>query len=152
MQPGARRSGADAGIGSGASTRTGTQAASTGAPAAAASAISSGIAGMPHHAMPRGVACTRIDGSMQGAGGSLHRRGVGLPVWLLGMAALLLAMALPARATEPLELAPGRASVPLSGSIGYRHDLLASDGAGEAFKRARAGQFSPLPGGNPAFG
>ena len=77
---------------------------------------------------------------------------MGLPVWLLGMAALLLAMALPARATEPLELAPGRASVPLSGSIGYRHDLLASDGAGEAFKRARAGQFSPLPGGNPAFG
>ena len=74
-----------------------------------------------------------------------------LQAWLLAVAFVLLASAWPARAIEPLRLA-GERAIPLNQVIGYRHDLQASDGATEAFAHARAGRFSPLPGGSPTFG
>ena len=52
----------------------------------------------------------------------------------------------------PQSLEPGVSTVPLSPRIRYRHDLQASDGASQAFQRAREGQFTELPNGNPAFG
>ncbi len=72
--------------------------------------------------------------------------------WTLGVAMLLLAACAFAHAQPVQELAPGTSAVPLSARLAYRHDALASDGATEAFARAGAGQFAPLPGGNPTFG
>ena len=66
--------------------------------------------------------------------------------------ALLVAGIGPARALEARQLEPGQSAIPLSSSIVYRHDTLAADGATEAFARARAGEFEPVPGGNPTFG
>ena len=71
--------------------------------------------------------------------------------WLVAVAFLLLAMAGPARAIEPLRLS-GQEAVPLNNAVGYRHDMYASDGATDAFAHARAGRFSPLPGGSANFG
>ena len=65
---------------------------------------------------------------------------------------LLLAASGIAHAAEPLVLDNGVSSVSLSPSITYRHDTLASDGASEAFQRARDGQYIPLPDGNPSLG
>lgn len=55
-------------------------------------------------------------------------------------------------AGPPLALDSGVSTVPLSPNITYRHDALASDGASEAFRRVRDGQYSPLPDGNPSLG
>ncbi|MEO5629301.1 MAG: diguanylate cyclase [Thermomonas sp.] len=71
--------------------------------------------------------------------------------------ALLLAAFVHAQPTQMQSMAPQSleadiAEVLLSPRIVYRHDLQASDGASEAFKRAREGQFSALPNGSPAFG
>ena len=66
--------------------------------------------------------------------------------------ALLLAAAMPARAVAPQVLDAGTASLPLSPHLAYYHDRTASDGATEAYARARAGSFRPLPGGSPTFG
>lgn len=74
-----------------------------------------------------------------------------MQAWLLAAAMLLLAWAWPAHAVEPLRLA-GQQAIPLNQAIVYRHDLHASDGTSDAFAHARAGRFSPLPGGSPAFG
>lgn len=65
---------------------------------------------------------------------------------------LLLAASCIARAGQPLELYAGVSTVPLSPSITFRHDAPASDGAREAFKRARDGQYALLPNGNPSMG
>lgn len=65
---------------------------------------------------------------------------------------LLLAASGVAPAGEPMALDAGTSAVPLSPSITYRHDALASDGASEAFQRARDGQYAPLPDGNPTLG
>ena len=70
---------------------------------------------------------------------------------LVGMVLLLAAVA-PARSADPQVLEAGMSSVPLGPRMVYRHDLQASDGASDAFARARAGQFAPVPGGNPSFG
>ena len=72
-------------------------------------------------------------------------------------AALLLASTAHAQSTPssplaPQLLEPGTSTVPLSPRIRYRHDVQASDGTSEAFRRARDGTFSELPSGNPAFG
>jgi diguanylate cyclase len=77
------------------------------------------------------------------------------PAWLALL--LLLAGIAPVRAAAPatvpaFALEPGQSAVPLSPSIRFRHDALAADGATEAFARARAGEFAPVPGGNPTFG
>ena len=53
---------------------------------------------------------------------------------------------------EPHALEPGQSAIPLSPHIGYRHDALAADGATEAFARAKAGEFTRIPDGNPTFG
>ena len=65
---------------------------------------------------------------------------------------MLLAGVAHARAMPPQLLAPGQSTVALSPHIAYRHDVQAADGASEAFARAKAGEFAPLPGGNPTFG
>lgn len=70
---------------------------------------------------------------------------------LFGLA-LLLAGGGHARALEPQVLEPGQSTIPLSPRISYRHDVLAADGATEAFARAKAGQFAALPNGTPTFG
>ena len=70
---------------------------------------------------------------------------------LFGLA-LLLAGTAPARAMEPHALEPGQSAIPLSPHISYRHDTLAADGATEAFARAKAGEFTRIPDGNPTFG
>jgi len=70
--------------------------------------------------------------------------------WLLAMVACLW-LALPAAAT-PLRLAAGESSFPLSGALHYWHDVGAEATPEQAFARAQAGGFAPLPGGNPAFG
>ncbi len=68
------------------------------------------------------------------------------------MALLLLATSGSLHAGEPLVLDSNHSAVPLSTRITYRHDPLASDGAGEALQRAGAGQYAPLPNGNPTLG
>jgi len=70
---------------------------------------------------------------------------------LFGLALLVAGIA-PARAMEPKALEPGQSAIPLSPHISYRHDALAADGATEAFARAKAGEFTRIPGGNPTFG
>ena len=52
----------------------------------------------------------------------------------------------------PLVLDAETSSIPLSPRIAYYHDAGAADGATEAFRRARDGQFQPLPDGTPTFG
>ena len=66
--------------------------------------------------------------------------------------AMLLAGVAAARPVPPQVLAPGESAVALSPYIAYRHDAQAGDGATEAFARAKAGEFAPLPKGNPTFG
>ncbi len=70
---------------------------------------------------------------------------------MLGLA-LLLAAAGSARAQDPQVLEAGMSSLPLGPRILFRHDLQGSDGATEAFARARAGEFARVPNGNPTFG
>ena len=70
---------------------------------------------------------------------------------VLGMALMLAGIGL-ARAGEPQPLEAGISALPLGPHMLYRHDLPASDGASEAFARARGGQFGKVPGGNPSFG
>jgi len=72
--------------------------------------------------------------------------------WLVFGLAMLLAGIASARMIAPQVLAPGQSSMTLSPYVAYRHDAQAADGATEAFARARAGQFEPLPDGNPTFG
>ncbi|MGE4367660.1 sensor domain-containing diguanylate cyclase [Thermomonas sp.] len=75
--------------------------------------------------------------------------------WLAALALLVLhicAFASAATAQAPLRLTPGDSSFPLSPSLTYWHDAQASAGVTQAFQRAEAGQFAPLPDGNPAFG
>ena len=70
---------------------------------------------------------------------------------VLGMALMLAGIGL-ARAGEPQPLEAGMSVLPLGPHMLYRHDLQASDGASEAFARARGGQFAKVSGGNPTFG
>lgn len=65
---------------------------------------------------------------------------------------LLLAASGIVHAGQPLTLDADMSAVPLSQSITYRHDALASDGASEAFQRAHEGQYTLLPDGNPSLG
>ncbi|MGV8943635.1 sensor domain-containing diguanylate cyclase [Thermomonas sp.] len=76
----------------------------------------------------------------------------GIHQWLLGVAMLLLAASGDASAGQPLVLDSSMSAVPLSSRISFRHDVLASDGSTQAFRRAREGQYAPLPDGNPSFG
>jgi len=71
---------------------------------------------------------------------------------LLFVLALLPAGTAPARTMEPHALEPGQSAIPLSPHVSYRHDSLAADGATEAFARAKAGEFTRIPDGNPTFG
>lgn len=64
---------------------------------------------------------------------------------------LLLAASGIAHAEQPILLDAGMTAVPLSARISYRHDAFASDGASEAFRRARDGEYVPLPDGNPSL-
>ncbi len=74
-----------------------------------------------------------------------------LASWLLMLAACL--CALPAAATEPtLRLGAGESSFPLAGAVRYWHDTSAEATPEQAFARAGANQFAPLPDGNPALG
>ncbi len=68
------------------------------------------------------------------------------------MAMLLLAASGIAHAGQVLTLDADTKNAPLSAHIRYRHDALASDGASEAFARAREGQYAPLPDGSPTLG
>ena len=71
--------------------------------------------------------------------------------WRL-VAMLLLAVSGGVHAGQPLALDANMSAVPLSSSISYRHDALASDGVSQAFKRAQEAQFALLPNGNPSLG
>ena len=77
--------------------------------------------------------------------------GIGLRSMLFGLALLLAGLG-SARAMDPYPLAPGQSAIPLGAHIQYRQDAQAADGATEAFARARAGEFAPVPDGNPTFG
>ena len=86
------------------------------------------------------------------AGGSVRAiRGIWSGLWAFGLAILLAGVAV-ARPATPHVLGPGESTIALGPHITYRHDALAADGATEAFARARAGAFAPIPGGNPTFG
>src|SRR3546814_16506770 len=79
-------------------------------------------------------------------------RSEGMLAWL---AALLLVAALPcaAQTARPtLELADGHHEIQLSPYVGYRQDTGAVDKAADAFRRAAAGEFAPLPDGQSEFG
>ena len=73
--------------------------------------------------------------------------------WLAGLALWCAGIGVAAAATvTPLVLDAETSSIPLSPRIAYRHDAGAADGATEAFRRAEAGEFQPLPDGTPTFG
>ena len=73
--------------------------------------------------------------------------------WLAGLALWCAGAGVAAAATvAPLVLDAETSSIPLSPRIAYRHDAGAADGATEAFRRAEAGEFQPLPDGTPTFG
>ena len=73
--------------------------------------------------------------------------------WLAGLALWCAGIGVAAAATvAPLVLDAETSSIPLSPRIAYRHDAGAADGATEAFRRAEAGEFQPLPDGTPTFG
>src|SRR3546814_12730901 len=79
-------------------------------------------------------------------------RSEGMLAWL---AALLLVAALPcaAQTARPtLELADGHHEIQLSPYVGYRQDTRAVDKAADAFRRAAAGEFAPLPDAQSEFG
>ena len=54
--------------------------------------------------------------------------------------------------TKAMELAPGTSEASLTAYTTFRHDITADDTADDAFRRAAAGQFAPLPGGKTTFG
>ena len=73
--------------------------------------------------------------------------------WLAGLALWCAGVGVAAAATvAPLVLDAETSSIPLSPRVAYRHDAGAADGATEAFRRAEAGEFQPLPDGTPTFG
>jgi diguanylate cyclase (GGDEF)-like protein len=69
--------------------------------------------------------------------------------WLLLAASWLPALA---SAAVPLHLRDGMHQASLTPYVRYHRDADARDTASDAFGRAARGGFSPLPGGNPAFG
>ena len=77
--------------------------------------------------------------------------GIGLRSMLFGLALLLAGLG-SARAMDPYPLAPSQSAIPLGAHLQFRADAQAADGATEAFARARAGEFAPVPDGNPTFG
>ena len=100
---------------------------------------------------PIALESTLVSGRHE-AGGSVRAiRGIWSGLWAFGLAILLAGVAV-ARPATPHVLAPGESTIALGPHITYRHDALAADGATEAFARARAGVFAPIPGGNPTFG
>ena len=72
--------------------------------------------------------------------------------WRCLMAWLVLLCAPCVLAQEVLELAPGVDTASLAGHLGYRQDAVRADTPGDAWRRAAAGEFAPLPGGREAFG
>lgn len=70
----------------------------------------------------------------------------------LGLAVALACASGPARAQRGLELLPGARDVALSPHIRYLHDSESADRPEDAWRRAQAGQFEPLPDGRDAFG
>lgn len=75
--------------------------------------------------------------------------------WLAALALLALhicAFASAANAPAALRLTPGDSRFSLSPSLTYWHDTQARADVTQAFRRAEAGLFAPLPDGNPAFG
>lgn len=72
--------------------------------------------------------------------------------WLLAMLACLCANFAVAGTAAPLALRAGESSYVLPPHMRYWHDTGASAGATEAFAQVHAGNFVPIPDGNPAFG
>src|SRR3546814_9372710 len=89
-------------------------------------------------------AATNIDG------------GVRYLAWLtekFGNPLLVAALPCAAQTARPtLELADGHHAIQLSPYVGYRQDTGAVDKAADAFRRAAAGEFAPLPDGQSEFG
>lgn len=75
----------------------------------------------------------------------------GWAMWLL-LALWLAWWPVRAETVAPLVLEPGLEAQALAPRLGYYHDLNASDSVAQAFARAHAGQFRPLPEGSPTFG
>lgn len=75
-------------------------------------------------------------------------------IWLCAVALLLCALDMPvARAAQDaMVLPPGLSQTSLASHTAYRHDRGGTDTPADAFRRAQAGQFAPLPGGKPNFG
>lgn len=76
---------------------------------------------------------------------------VGRPWMAWIISALMLVLATPAVAGG-IELRPGTGELALSPYVTYLHDTAGTDGVDDAWRRIEAGEFAPLPGGNPAFG
>src|SRR3546814_5480304 len=96
---------------------------------------------------PAAVECRRRPPAGMRTPGDEGMRSEGMLAWL---AALLLVAALPcaAQTARPtLELADGHHEIQLSPYVGYRQDTGAVDKAADAFRRAAAGEFAPLPDG-----
>ena len=76
--------------------------------------------------------------------------------WLLCAAWLVACVACSVAAVaspyRPLEIAPGVGEVALSPHVTWRHDPNAFDRPEDAWRHLVAGDFEPLPGGDPAFG
>lgn len=83
---------------------------------------------------------------MRGARGRFWWWLAGLVLWCAGIGTAV------ATNPAPLVLEADHATVSLSPRIAYYHDIDAGDGASEAFRRAHAGGFTPLPGSTPTFG
>ncbi len=65
---------------------------------------------------------------------------------------LLLAGLQDVAAQDALELPPGSSDIALSPHIRYHHDTESADRPEDAWRRAAAGEFQPLPDGRDAFG
>src|SRR3546814_17486033 len=101
---------------------------------------------------PAAVECRRRPPAGMRTPGDEGMRSAGMLAWL---AALLLVAALTcaAQTARPtLALAAGHHEIQLSPYVGYRQDTGAGDKAADAFRRAAAGGFAPLPDGKSDVG
>ena len=75
-------------------------------------------------------------------------------IWRCAVALLLCALFAPAvlARQDSMVLSPGLSETSLAPHTRYRHDSTGSDTPEDAFRRATAGQFAPLPGGKSNFG
>src|SRR5688500_5398932 len=83
-----------------------------------------------------------------------RRVDMGLRSWWLRVGLMMMSACLcdVASADPTVELRAGDSQVALSPYVSYRHDISGIDRIDDAWQRVGRGEFTPLPGGNAAFG